>query len=106
MERSDIFRKILDTEQEAKRLREHAVSLQEGLDKFLAEKEAEQRRESYARADAEIAAEESAFRASVDAELERLRKKHERDLLSIHTSFDRKLDEWVSTLFEIVLRND
>ncbi len=106
MERSDIFRKILDTEQEAKRRRELAVAQQEGLDKFLAEKEAEQRRESYARADSEIAAEENAFRASVDAELQRLRKKHERDLLSIHTGFDRKLDEWVTTLFDIVVRND
>jgi hypothetical protein len=103
VEHSEVFKQILETEQLAKTQRYEAERRQAGLDKYLAEKEAALRKDSYANADAEIAREEERFRATIDKEIEKLKLKQERTLSNIDMSFKKKLDEWVVTLFETVL---
>lgn len=105
MERTDVFKQILETEQKAKEQREDAVRHQAGLDKYLAEKEGALRRDTYSLADEELAKEEERFRLNIDKDIEKLREKQTRDVLNIHVSFDKKLDEWVDTLFDIVVGN-
>jgi len=105
VERTDVFKQILETEQIAKTQREDAVKRQAGLEQYLAEKEAENHRESYAVASAEIVAEEAKYSAEVDTEIKKLKSKQLRDVLNIHISFDKKLELWVDTLFEIVVGN-
>jgi hypothetical protein len=105
MERTDIFKQILEAEQMAKTHREEAVIRQEGLDHYLAEREALYRSESLAKADEEIEAEEKKLSADVEAEIRKLKTKQQRDVLNIHVSFDKKLEQWVDKLFEIVVGN-
>lgn len=105
MERTDIFKQILETEQAAKNHREVAMLRQAGLDEYLADREAKYRVEVMTKADEEIKAETEKYKAEIDAQIKRIKLKQQRDVLNIHLSFDKKLEEWVDKLFEIVVGN-
>jgi hypothetical protein len=105
MERTDIFRTILETEHKARIQYEEAVETQEGLEKFLQEKEAALRAEYFNKAESELAVAREKYTAMIDESIKKIKVKQERDILHIHSSFDKKIDEWVDQLFEIVVGN-
>jgi|GEM_PF-5628057 len=106
MERFEIFRRLLESERNAKALNESALRQREALPSTLEAAIAEMRTQKFAEADAQIAQIEERAIKRADADIAAQDLRLQASLARMQTAFDAHRSELLDRIFNIVINSD